>query len=114
MRLLLLDFPGNPGPNGTPGRERIQAIKAIRAATGLGLREAKAATDHVMASTAPYVLREGLTAREATYAQGALMLEGLKVQVDIETHGNTVAALLEQIQGHDDQVEGIRRLLGMR
>src|SRR5215208_6844932 len=43
-----------------PGEKKIQVIKAVRAATGLGLKEAKALVDG-----APNAVKEGLEREEA-------------------------------------------------
>src|SRR5512144_1152522 len=43
-----------------PGDKKIQVIKAVRAATGLGLKEAKALVD-----SAPKAVKEGLEREEA-------------------------------------------------
>ena len=43
-----------------PGDKKIQVIKAVRAATGLGLKEAKALVD-----SAPKAVKEGLDREEA-------------------------------------------------
>ena len=57
------------------GANKIQVIKAVRAATGLGLKEAKAVVDG-----APSVVKEGLPKDEAE-----------KLQADLEAAGATVA-----------------------
>ena len=57
-----------------PGDKKIQVIKVVRAATGLGLKEAKALVDE-----APKPIKEGLD-RE----------EGEKLKSEIEEAGGTV------------------------
>ncbi len=56
------------------GQEKIQVIKAVRALTGLGLKEAKAKVDE-----APSVILEGVKKDEAD-----------KAKTDIEAVGGTV------------------------
>ncbi len=56
------------------GQEKIQVIKAVRALTGLGLKEAKAKVDE-----APSVILEGVKKDEAD-----------KAKADIEAVGGTV------------------------
>src|SRR5215212_773938 len=50
-----------------PGDKKIQVIKAVRAATGLGLKEAKALVD-----SAPKAVKEGLDREEAEQLKGQL------------------------------------------
>jgi large subunit ribosomal protein L7/L12 len=57
-----------------PGEKKIQVIKAVRAATGLGLKEAKALVDG-----APNAIKEGLEREEAD-----------KLKADIEEAGGEV------------------------
>ena len=57
-----------------PGDKKIQVIKVVRAATGLGLKEAKALVDE-----APKPVKEGIEREEAE-----------KLKADIEEAGGTV------------------------
>ena len=57
-----------------PGDKKIQVIKVVRAATGLGLKEAKALVDE-----APKPVKEGIDREEAE-----------KLKSDIEEAGGTV------------------------
>src|SRR5450755_1375548 len=57
-----------------PGERKIQVIKVVRAATGLGLREAKALVDE-----APKAVKEGIDKAEAD-----------KLKADIEEAGGSV------------------------
>jgi large subunit ribosomal protein L7/L12 len=57
-----------------PGDKKIQVIKVVRAATGLGLKEAKALVDE-----APKPVKEGLEREEAD-----------KLRAEIEEAGGTV------------------------
>jgi large subunit ribosomal protein L7/L12 len=57
-----------------PGEKKIQVIKAVRAATGLGLKEAKALVD-----SAPKAVKEGLEREEAD-----------KLKADLEEAGGEV------------------------
>ena len=57
-----------------PGDKKIQVIKAVRAATGLGLKEAKALVD-----AAPKAIKEGLEREEAD-----------KLKADLEEAGGEV------------------------
>jgi large subunit ribosomal protein L7/L12 len=57
-----------------PGDKKIQVIKAVRAATGLGLKEAKALVDQ-----APKPVKEGLEREEAD-----------KLKADLEEAGGEV------------------------
>ncbi len=58
----------------TPGDKKIQVIKVVRAATGLGLKEAKALVDE-----APKPVKEGIDREEAD-----------KLKTDLEEAGATV------------------------
>jgi len=57
-----------------PGDKKIQVIKVVRAATGLGLKEAKALVDE-----APKPVKEGIEREEAD-----------KLRADLEEAGGTV------------------------
>jgi len=57
-----------------PGDKKIQVIKVVRAATGLGLKEAKALVDE-----APKAIKEGVDKAEAD-----------KLKADLEEAGGTV------------------------
>ena len=57
-----------------PGDKKIQVFKAVRAATGLGLKEAKALVD-----SAPKAIKEGLEREEAD-----------KLKADLEEAGGEV------------------------
>ena len=57
-----------------PGDKKIQVIKVVRAATGLGLKEAKALVDE-----APKPIKEGVEREEAD-----------KLKADLEEAGGTV------------------------
>jgi large subunit ribosomal protein L7/L12 len=57
-----------------PGDKKIQVIKVVRAATGLGLKEAKALVDE-----APKPIKEGIEREEAD-----------KLKADVEEAGGTV------------------------
>jgi large subunit ribosomal protein L7/L12 len=57
-----------------PGEKKIQVIKVVRAATGLGLKEAKALVDE-----APKPVKEGIEKAEAD-----------KLKTDLEEAGGTV------------------------
>ena len=57
-----------------PGDKKIQVIKAVRAATGLGLKEAKALVD-----SAPKAIKEGMEREEAD-----------KLKADLEEAGGEV------------------------
>jgi len=57
-----------------PGDKKIQVIKAVRSATGLGLKEAKALVD-----SAPKAIKEGLEREEAD-----------KLKADLEEAGGEV------------------------
>jgi large subunit ribosomal protein L7/L12 len=57
-----------------PGEKKIQVIKVVRAATGLGLKEAKALVDE-----APKAIKEGVEKEEAD-----------KLKADLEEAGGSV------------------------
>ena len=59
-----------------PGDKKIQVIKAVRAATGLGLKEAKALVD-----SAPKPVKEGLDREEADKLKGELEEAGATVEL---------------------------------
>jgi large subunit ribosomal protein L7/L12 len=59
-----------------PGDKKIQVIKAVRAATGLGLKEAKALVD-----SAPKAVKEGLEREEADKLKGELEEAGGEVEL---------------------------------
>jgi large subunit ribosomal protein L7/L12 len=58
------------------GDKKIQVIKVVRAATGLGLKEAKALVDE-----APKPVKEGLEKEEADKLKGELEEAGASVEV---------------------------------
>jgi large subunit ribosomal protein L7/L12 len=59
-----------------PGEKKIQVIKAVRAATGLGLKEAKALVDD-----APKAVKEGLEREEAEQLKSDLEEAGGEVEL---------------------------------
>ncbi len=59
-----------------PGDKKIQVIKVVRAATGLGLKEAKALVDE-----APKPIKEGVDREEADKLKGELEEAGGSVEV---------------------------------
>jgi large subunit ribosomal protein L7/L12 len=59
-----------------PGDKKIQVIKVVRAATGLGLKEAKALVDE-----APKAIKEGVDREEADRLKGELEEAGGAVEV---------------------------------
>src|SRR3954451_4176687 len=59
-----------------PGDKKIQVIKVVRAATGLGLKEAKALVDE-----APKPVKEGLDREEAEKLKGELEDAGGSVEL---------------------------------
>ncbi len=59
-----------------PGDKKIQVIKVVRAATGLGLKEAKALVDE-----APKPVKEGVEREEADKLKGELEEAGASVEV---------------------------------
>ena len=58
------------------GDKKIQVIKAVRAATGLGLKEAKALVDD-----APKAVKEGVEREEAEKLKGELEEAGGTVEL---------------------------------
>jgi large subunit ribosomal protein L7/L12 len=58
------------------GDKKIQVIKAVRAATGLGLKEAKALVDD-----APKPVKEGIDREEADKLKGELEEAGAEVEL---------------------------------
>ena len=58
------------------GAKKINVIKAVRALTGLGLKEAKA-----MAEEAGAVVKEGVSKEDAEAAKGELEAAGAKVEL---------------------------------
>jgi large subunit ribosomal protein L7/L12 len=60
----------------SPGDKKIQVIKVVRAATGLGLKEAKALVDE-----APKPVKEGLDKDDAEKLKGELEEAGAQVEV---------------------------------
>ena len=58
------------------GDKKIQVIKVVRAATGLGLKEAKAVVDE-----APKAVREGIEKDEAEKLKGELEEAGASVEL---------------------------------
>ena len=59
-----------------PGHKKIQAIKVVRAATGLGLKEAKALVDE-----APKPVKEGIDRDEADKLKAELEEAGASVEL---------------------------------
>jgi large subunit ribosomal protein L7/L12 len=59
-----------------PGEKKIQVIKVVRAATGLGLKEAKALVDE-----APGPIKEGLEKEEAEKLKGEIEEAGGSVEL---------------------------------
>jgi large subunit ribosomal protein L7/L12 len=59
-----------------PGEKKIQVIKVVRAATGLGLKEAKALVDE-----APGPIKEGLEKEEAEKLKGEIEDAGGSVEL---------------------------------
>ncbi|KMT63668.1 50S ribosomal protein L7/L12 [Catenovulum maritimum] len=59
-----------------PGGNKVAAIKAVRGATGLGLKEAKAVVDG-----APAPIKEGVSKEEAEALKAALEEAGAEVEV---------------------------------
>jgi large subunit ribosomal protein L7/L12 len=59
-----------------PGDKKIQVIKVVRAATGLGLKEAKALVDE-----APKPIKEGVDREEADKLKGELEEAGGSVEI---------------------------------
>ena len=60
----------------SPGQQKIQVIKAVRAATGLGLKEAKALVDN-----APKAVKEGISKEDADKLAKELSDAGAEVEV---------------------------------
>jgi len=58
------------------GDKKVNAIKAVRAATGLGLKEAKAIVDG-----APMAVKEGVSKEDAAALKAALEEAGASVEV---------------------------------
>ena len=58
------------------GEQKIQVIKAVRSATGLGLKEAKAVVDE-----APNAVKEGIDREEAEKLKGELEGAGAEVEL---------------------------------
>jgi large subunit ribosomal protein L7/L12 len=58
------------------GDNKVAAIKAVRGATGLGLKEAKAAVE-----SAPFTLKEGVSKEEADALAAELKDAGIEVEV---------------------------------
>ena len=59
-----------------PGEKKIQVIKVVRAATGLGLKEAKALVDE-----APKAVKEGIDREEAEKLKGEIEDAGGSVEL---------------------------------
>jgi large subunit ribosomal protein L7/L12 len=59
-----------------PGEKKIQVIKVVRAATGLGLKEAKALVDE-----APNPVKEALSREDAEALQAQLEEAGASVEL---------------------------------
>jgi len=59
-----------------PGENKIAVIKAVRAITGLGLREAKAAVE-----SAPYTIQSGLSEKDAKSVAAELERAGARVAI---------------------------------
>lgn len=62
------------------GGQKIQVIKAVRAHTGLGLKEAKALVDGVEAG--PQKVKEGVSKEDADKVKGELEAAGATVAVE--------------------------------
>lgn len=60
----------------SPGQGKINVIKAVRAATGLGLKEAKALVDEC-----PKAVKEGISEDEANALKAALEEAGAEVEI---------------------------------
>lgn len=58
------------------GDNKVAAIKAVRGATGLGLKEAKSAVE-----SAPFTLKEGVSKEEAETLANELKEAGIEVEV---------------------------------
>ncbi len=61
----------------SPGEKKIQVIKEVRAATGLGLKEAKALVDE-----APNPVKEGLSREDAEALRDQLQEAGATVELN--------------------------------
>lgn len=59
-----------------PGEKKVNAIKAVRELTGLGLKEAKAAVDG-----APATIKEGVSKEEAEEAKAKLEEAGATAEI---------------------------------
>lgn len=59
-----------------PGEKKVNAIKVVRAITGLGLKEAKAVVDE-----APSAVKEGVTKEEAEELKKQLEEAGASVEI---------------------------------
>jgi large subunit ribosomal protein L7/L12 len=59
-----------------PGEKKVNAIKVVRAITGLGLKEAKAVVDE-----APSPVKEGVTKEEAEELKNQLEEAGASVEI---------------------------------
>ena len=59
-----------------PGQQKIQVIKAVRALTGLGLKEAKALVDN-----APKAVKEGVSKEDAEKVHKTLADAGADVEI---------------------------------
>lgn len=59
-----------------PGANKVAAIKAVRAATGLGLKEAKGAVESV-----PFTVKEAVSKEEAEAVANELKEAGVEVEV---------------------------------
>src|SRR6185436_19200560 len=69
-----------------PGDKKIQVIKAVRAATGLGLKEAKALVDE-----APKAVKEGIEREEADKLKAELEEAGGEVEIKQTRRGPSPA-----------------------
>ena len=65
-----------PCPSPTPGAYKLNVIKVVRAATGLGLKEAKDLVDN-----APKALKEGISKEDAEKLAAELKEAGAEVEV---------------------------------
>jgi large subunit ribosomal protein L7/L12 len=59
-----------------PGANKVAAIKAVRAATGLGLKEAKGAVE-----SAPFTVKEAVSKEEAEAVANELKEAGVEVEI---------------------------------
>lgn len=71
-----LKTPGHAVVLLSAGSQKIKAIKDVREATGLGLREAKALVEN-----APVVIAQGLTADQAQRIVAAFQADGANAEV---------------------------------